>query len=251
MRQQPRRFYRTVAMAAADDGHRITLDGRPARTPAGAVLTLPAAALAAVVAAEWQAQKETIDPETMPLTRLAFTALDRTVQHRAAVIDGLLAYASGDALCYRADAPAELAALQQATWQPLLDWAADQLGARLAVTRGVVPLRQPSAAIVALSEAVAACDDAALTGLASIAQTAGSLVIALAVVRGRIDAETAFRAAFLDECYQAELWGSDPEAEARRDRLAAEISAAATFVRLARAAGAEAGQAVEETGPGG
>lgn len=234
MLKPPRRFYQSVALTAADDGHRITLDGRPARTPAGRPLVLPSAALGAAIAAEWDAQRETIDPETMPLTRLAFTAIDRIGGQRAAIIDGLLAYAGSDVLCYRAQGPRELVALEDATWQPILDWAAAQLGVRLAVSEGIVPLSQGNDAIETLTTAVAACDDMALAGLASIAQTAGSLVIALAVVRGRIDAEAAFRAAFLDECYQAERWGYDPEAASRRDRLAAEIAAAAVFVRLVR-----------------
>lgn len=245
MRSRPRRFYRTAAVEAAEGGHRITLDGRMARTPAGKVLALPSAALAAAVADEWQAQGETVDPSTMPLCRLACTALDRVGTHRAAVIDELLSYAGGDVLCYRAEAPRELAALQQAAWQPLLDWAASAFGARLAVTVGVVPLQQPAEAMEALATAVAACDDMVLTGLASIAQTVGSLVIALALVHGRIDAEAAFRAAFLDECYQAEHWGIDAEAAERRDRLAADIAAGATFVRLARATGAARQSAID------
>jgi Chaperone required for the assembly of the mitochondrial F1-ATPase len=234
MLRHPRRFYRTVALTAADDGHRITLDGRPARTPAGRLLVLPSAALAAAIAEEWEAQVETIDPESMPLTRLAFTAIDRICGQRPGIIDGLLAYAGSDVLCYRAESPRELVALEHATWQPILDWAAAQLGVRLVVGHGVAPVQQGDETIETLAAAVAACDDMALAGLASIAQTAGSLVIALAVVRGRIDAEAAFRAAFLDECYQAERWGCDPDAASRRDRLAAEIAAAASFVRLVR-----------------
>lgn len=227
-----RRFYRTVAVAAVDASYRVILDNRLVRTPAGSVLAVPGAVLAEAIAAEWQAQGERIVPETMPLTRLAFTALDRVRQQRAAVIESLLVYAGSDALCYRAESPQELRAIQETTWQPLLDWAAERFGASLAVTVGVVPLRQSTAAVAALAGAVNDCDDLALTGLANVVQTAGSLVIGLAVLHHRIDAEAAFRAAFLDECYQADRWGNDPEAAMRRERLAADIAAATLFLQL-------------------
>lgn len=234
MQRQPRRFYQTAAVQSDAGLHRITLDGRPARTPAGVPLAVASPGLAAAIAAEWHSQGETIDPETMPLTRLTATALDRTPGQRAAIIAELAAYAGSDALCYRAEEPGELAALQISTWQPLLEWAAERLGERFLVTRGVIPQRQPTALIAAVTAAVEDFDDFALTGLADIVPITGSLIVGLALVLGRLDAEAAFRIAFLDECYQAERWGIDAEAAARRDRLAAELAATATFVRLAR-----------------
>ncbi len=62
----------------------------------------------------------------------------------------------------------------------------------------------------------------------------GSLVIALALVEGRIDAETAFAASQLDESFQIEFWGEDAEQAQRRQALAADIGAAAQFLALLR-----------------
>lgn len=228
-----RRFYRTAAAAPAVGGFAVALDGKPLRTPAGTPLSLPTPALAEAIAAEWAAQGEILQPHAMPLTQLASTAIDRVAPQRGAVIDELINYAATDLLCYRAEDPPELVERQWWAWQPLLDWAAGRHGAALSVTAGIVPMPQPEPALAALRRAVEAQDDFRLTALQSATAAAGSLVVALAMIEGEIDADRAFVVAFLDEIYQAELWGDDAEAEERRDRLRSDLAAAARFVQLA------------------
>jgi chaperone required for assembly of F1-ATPase len=194
---------------------------------------LPTAALAAAVVNEWLAQTETLCPETMPLTRLAATALDRIGTHRAAVVDALAEYAGSDLICYRADDPLDLVALQTALWQPLVDWAAEACGARLAVCAGVLPLVQPQPALDGLRAMIEASSDRQLAALASVVPASGSLVVALAMLHGRLDADAAVEAALLDERWQAERWGVDEEAEARRAEIADDIRSAALFLSLA------------------
>ena len=62
----------------------------------------------------------------------------------------------------------------------------------------------------------------------------GSLVIGLALARGRLDADAAFRLSQLDELYQAGRWGEDAEAAKRRKALRQELEGAARFLELAR-----------------
>jgi len=232
-----KRIYRSVATTAeAGGGHAVRLDNRVARTPAGQGLVLPTAALAEAVAAEWQDQGETVQPETMPLTQLAATAIDRIEAERTPVIEALVAYGASDLVCYRSERPADLAARQEAQWEPLLKWAETALGARLDVTRDVFPLPQPAAATEALRSAVAALGTFELAALSCIVQISASLVIGLALVKGHLDAEAAFNAAMLDEKYQAERWGEDAWASARAAGLRTELVAAARFVALARPA---------------
>jgi chaperone required for assembly of F1-ATPase len=190
--------------------------------------------LAEAVAAEWEAQGDTVRPETMPLTQLAATAIDSIEAERAGVIAALVAYGASDLVCYRAAHPLDLAARQDAQWGPLLQWAETTLGVRLAVTRDVFPLPQPQAATEALHGVVAALGTFELAALASIVQISASLVIGLALIKGRLDAETAFSAAMLDEQYQAARWGEDAWASARAAGLRAEVFAAARFLALAR-----------------
>lgn len=227
-----KRVYKKVETRRAAGGCGIALDGRPVRTPAKRDLVVPSAALAAAIAAEWDAQGDDIRPVTMPLTRLAATAIDRTAMQRDQVVAETANFAGTDLVCYRADHQPALAARQQAIWQPLLDWATLRFDAPLAVTAGVIPTRQAPASLKALAAAVAAQDDFRLTALHTLSAACGSLVVALAVIEGRLDAEAAFAASQLDESFQIELWGEDAEAAARRTALAADIATAAGFIEL-------------------
>ena len=230
-----KRLYDSVATGREDGAFTVLLAGRPVLTPQGVVLRLPTAALAAAIANEWGAQGDILRPETMPLTRLAAIASERIAPMRKGVVDAVLDYAGTDLLCYRADAPQDLVAREERAWQPLLDWAANRWGARLAVAQGILPLRQPAHAIAALRRSVEQASDLELAALSCLVQASGSLVVGLAVLDGCIDADTAFATALLDEEYQAERWGIDAEAERRRRDIAEDIRAAASFLALSRA----------------
>jgi chaperone required for assembly of F1-ATPase len=237
-----KRFYGQASWAPAAPeeagqagaGFRVLLDGKAIKTPAKAEMILPSRALAKAIAAEWQAQGEKVEVRTLVLTGLAWTALDRIAPGPERVVEELDGYAAHDLVCYHAEAPADLVARQRESWQPLLDWAAQTLHAPLAVTVGVVSIEQPPEALAALRQAVATRDAFELTALGAAAGAAGSLVIALALTAGRIDAAAAFEAAQLDESYQIERWGEDPEAARRRAAIKEDIDAAARFMVLLR-----------------
>jgi len=227
-----KRFYKKAEPVPAAGGHGIALDGRLVETSGKHDLILPSLALAAAVAAEWDAQQSEIRREAMPLTRLAGATIDRSSAQRDVVVQQVADYAGTDLVCYRATHPPALAARQQAVWQPLIDWASGRYKAPLVVTTGIVPTRQPAASLAAFREAVAEHDDFSLTALHAATAACGSLVIALALMEGRLDADQAFAASQLDESFQIEAWGEDAEQASRRAALAADIEAAARFVSL-------------------
>jgi chaperone required for assembly of F1-ATPase len=229
-----KRFYNEAAPIPAENGYAIALDGKPMRTPAKAPLVVPTRALADGIAAEWQAQGEEIQPDALPLTRLASTAIDLIAPRRDKVVAELTAYAGTDLVCYRAAHPPELAARQQQVWQPRLDWATLRYDAPLVVTTGVVPVQQPPASLRAFAAAVALLDDMSLAALNLATRAAGSLVVALALIEGELDAEGAFEAAQLDESFEIEQWGEDDEQMQRRALLREDIALAARFVSLLR-----------------
>lgn len=227
-----KRFYAAVAVGEAADGHAVLLDGKPVRTPARHRLILPVASLAAAIAAEWDAQAETIDTDSMRLTRLATTVVDLMPARRQDAIDEAAGFAGTDLLCYRAESPASLAARQEAAWQPWLDWAERQYDARLLPAGGIMPVAQPEAALRALQAAVARLDDWRLVGLHAATVLLGSLVLGLALERGAADAATLFEVALLDELFELSQWGPDPEQARRHARLRADLDAAERFLVL-------------------
>jgi chaperone required for assembly of F1-ATPase len=206
----------------------VLLDGRAPKSPAGAPLRLPTAALAGLVAEEWAAQADTIAYATMPATRLAFTAIDRTPHVRPAMAAEIAKYAGSDLLCYFADGPAALVERQAAQWGPLLDWADAELGIKLTLAQGILHRPQDPEALARAEALAAALDDFALTALVRAAGLFGSAVLAFALQRGRLSGEGAFALARLDEIFQEERWGVDAEAA---DRAAAMLAEAVALER--------------------
>ena len=228
------RFYKAVAVREADGRHALLLDGRGARTPGRNPLAATSRALVLKVAEEWERQREAIDPANMPLTRLLNSAIDGVAHTIAETRADILSYAGSDLLCYRAEEPDTLVARQAHAFDPVLGWAAESLGAHFNMTAGVTHVAQPPEALAAIGAALDAYEDpVAVAALSAMTTLSGSALLALAVARGFLSPEDAWRAAHVDEDFQAERWGADAEAAARREGRWREFEAAAVAVRLA------------------
>ncbi len=231
-----RRFYKTVTIAAGENGHAVYLDGKPVRTPGRRPFAAPVPELARALADEWAAQGEHIDPAKMPLTRLANTILDGVAAARGQVAAEIRKYLATDLLFYRAEAPAPLHARQAQHWDPILAWARQALGAEFKVGASVVHVAQPAAALNAAAAAIPddpGPDDDWRLGALHVATTlTGSALLALALMRGAIAAEAAWAAAHVDEDWNMEQWGRDEIALQRRAFRFAEFAAAAAVLRV-------------------
>ncbi len=230
----PKRFWKETTVAAVGPGFTVHLDDRPLRTPLKAAMILPSKALAGMIASEWEAQQGRIDPETMPATRSANSAIDKLSVQREAVIDMLAAYGETDLLCYRAERPLALVTRQATTWNPVLTWAATALEAPLNVTSGVIPVAQAPASIARLRAEIAALDDFQLAAFHDLVAISGSLLLALALIHGQIDVAEAWGASRLDETWQSEQWGIDEDAAAAEVVKQAAFADAYRFFGLCR-----------------
>lgn len=226
-----KRFYKDVSVG---ENNTILLDNRQMKTPKGAQFVLPKRELADAIAEEWRAQIDDIKPDTMPLTKLAYSAIDGASES-AAIAEQVAAYAKSDLLCYRAEGPDELVIRQAHQWGPLLDWLAETHGARLKPATGIGFVEQPPEALARLSERVGQFDPFALVALHTATSITGSLALGLAIMEARLTAPEAFALSQLDETFQAEKWGQDAEAQARATRLLADLEAAERFMRLSGA----------------
>ena len=224
-----KRFYADAGVVEAPDGFSVTLDDKPIRTPSGRALVVPSRQIAEGIAAEWQAQPEFIDPLTMPLTRFG-NSVDAVVDRVEAVTEDVAKYFGSDLLFYRAAYPEALVAREAALWDPVLFWAADALGAHFILAEGIVHVRQPDAAIAAARAALPG-DPWSIAALHVITTLTGSALLALALLRGVLDQEQAWKAAHVDEDWNAEKWGVDEEVAARRAARLVDFRAAAGILK--------------------
>ena len=231
-----RRNWSEARVVPQTSGFAVHLDSSPLRLPSAQVLVLARQDLAEAIAAEWMSQSEgePIGRDDIPLTRLAGTAQERIAPDPRPTRAALAAYGRSDLLCYRAAEPEALIRREEALWQPWLDWAAEELGAPLRVTRGVMPVRQEPESLAALDRALERTDVPALAALGVAVPALGSLVLGLALAAERLSAATALAAAFADEIFQARVWGEDQVAVARRGAIGAEVLLAERYLALAR-----------------
>ncbi len=235
-RRTVKRFWTDASIEPGPLGFTLLLDGRPMHLPGGAVLHVGPERLARAIAEEWQAaglESGEMSFADTPLTRLAGTAQERIAPDPWPTIDAIARYAEVDLLCYRAEGPRKLVEHEARAWQPWLDWATATYDAPLRVTAGIAPVRQHRGSIAALRRAVAAYDPYGLAGLGVAVPALGSLVLGLALAEDRLGPAEAHALGALDELFQAELWGEDAEAAARRSAIAADIALGARLVRLA------------------
>ncbi|MEO1328215.1 MAG: ATP12 family protein [Pseudomonadota bacterium] len=232
--QLNRRFYSKAEPGpceAAGSLWTIRLDGRDLKTPARAAFAAPRA-VAEAAAAEWEAQRETIAPATMPITKAVNVAIDRIPAARAEIVASIAAYGDSDLICYRAAEPETLVLRQAEAWDPLMTWSAQALGAPLTAVTGVMHHAQSETARAAFAAAVAAESDLGLAALSELTALSGSLVIGIATARGYLSAEAGWAASRIDEEHQAELWGRDAEAEAAAEVKRRDFEAAARLAAL-------------------
>jgi chaperone required for assembly of F1-ATPase len=209
-----KRFWQAATAEACEGGFTVRLDGRAVKTPARRALVLPTLAMAKVIAAEWDAQQGLVKPDTMPATRAANSALDKVAEQFDEVAGLLAAYGETDLLCYRATGPAALVARQADGWDPLLAWCDTTLQAPLTATAGVMHIDQPAASVAVLRDLVHGFTPFQLAAVHDLIAISGSLVLALAVTRGRLTVEQAWDLSRIDETWQNEQWGVDDEAAA-------------------------------------
>ena len=214
---RPKRFWKTTAVVARDNGFAIALDGRTVKTPSGAELVLPNAVLAGLVEAEWAAVDKHVDYEYMPLTRFGFAAVDRMSEVQDATLAEVLRYAETDLVCYPSQYPEALIVRENEAWLPLLAWADSAQGLRFIQNHSLTHAAQPATTVARLRDIVLGLTTYQQAGLTAAIPLFGSVVLALALLAGHLTGNEAYAASRVGEDFQAETWGRDEEAAKRAD----------------------------------
>jgi chaperone required for assembly of F1-ATPase len=233
---QRKRFYASVGVIEADGGFAVALDGKPIKTPSGRIVAVPKRVIADAMAAEWEAQKETINPLTMPMTRFANSVVDAVVDRVDAVRDDIAKYFKSDLLFYRAGHPEVLVAREAEHWDGVLFWAADALAAHFILAQGIMHVSQPEQAVAAARDALPD-DPWSVAALSVVTTLTGSALLALALHQGARQPEQVWTAAHVDEDFNAEQWGQDEEVTARRAARKRDFDAAVAILAALKGVG--------------
>jgi chaperone required for assembly of F1-ATPase len=228
-----KRFYKLVSTQRQSGGFSICLDGKPMKTPMGATLLAENEKIADELVREWAAQKDKIDPESMPLTQIITTKIDRVEREREAMETALMKYLNTDLLCYRADEK-KIAKKQALLWDPPLAWFKKHFGAALETTTDLKALTQPPQAHQAVEKYIGQLNDDVFAILQLVTALGGSVVLGLAFIAHEIDADIVYDAAHVEESHKAEiynekLYGAAPHEEKSRAAMRRDLAAAEQY----------------------
>ncbi|GMH23906.1 hypothetical protein Nepgr_025749 [Nepenthes gracilis] len=237
-----KRFYKQAMTRLADDGNgwMVMLDYRTLKTPSKRPLKLPTLSLAKAIAAEWEYQQmDGIRPFTMPLMKLACTALERVPLVRQKVIDNLMSKLHQDLVFCRAPQDSDLTTgiyeRQVEKIDPLLDWVEMEFGFKPIVYSSFFGGKQNEGLVKAIESLLKKTDDCELAAIDAMAAAAHSLIISIGIFHGKLQIDEAIELIRLEEDLQIDKWGL---VEGGHDidiaDLKVQISSAAVFLGLSR-----------------
>lgn len=227
-----RKFWQDARIRELPEGFGIQIDSNFAMTPAKNLLAVPYLVLAEKICAEFKGQEEKINPATMPFTRLTNTTIDRVPVTRSSMIEALLNYGETDLLCYRTNSPPELIEWQSKNWDPVLVWLEEEFAIRIKTGQGILPFTQDSNAIKVFRDRILTLDHYKLSGLSSMVPLLGSLMLGLGYLFGYASKDTIWKLSRIDEDWQEQKWGVDPEAQQVTEKNYNNFLVASFFVDL-------------------
>ncbi|XP_078171570.1 ATP12 protein-like protein [Carex rostrata] len=237
-----KRFYEQVTTRMADDGNgwTVMLDYRTLKTPSKRPMKLPTLGLAKAIAAEWEyQQKDGIRPFTMPLMKLACTALERVPVTRAKIIDNLMRNFHQDLVFCRFPGDSDLTKgvleKQEEKIDPILQWVESEFGFKPITHSSFFVGKQEEGLTKEIEILLKKTNDCQLASIDAMAAAAHSLIIPLAIFCGRLGIEEAIELIRLEEDHQVDRWGL---VEGGHDvdiaDLKVQISAAVVFLGLSQ-----------------
>ena len=229
-----KRFWKTAEPVAVEGGWQVSLDGRPLKTQGKRAQVVPSRDLADLLAGEWSAQGEDVDPLLFPHRDMADYSIDMIASGEDDIVAKLLGFMETDTLCYRADPEEPLYRRQLHVWEPLVTAFEARHGVKVERASGILHRPQLAGTLAALKDRLETLDPLVIAPLFSLTSLSASLIVGLAALEDGADPETLWNAANLEEDWQIELWGADEEAMALRQRRLGEFTRTMAFALAAR-----------------
>ena len=151
-------------------------------------------------------------------------------QHREELIDRLVIFSLNDVLLFWSS-DEKLKQEQEKKWAPIIHWVDETVNARFKTTSGLETPSVNAETALELKKYINGMSDKELAAFYVAALNMRSVLLALALIKGRINAKQAFELSELEELYQIQKWGKVPEAEKRRQNLQKCIAAAEQYLK--------------------
>lgn len=145
--------------------------------------------------------------------------IEQDVQkNKNAIIDRLVNFALNDVLLFWST-DKKVQKEQEKSWSPIIVWANQTVNVDFKKTDSLEVQSENVNTSSRLKDYLSSLSDKELSGFYIAALNMRSVLLALALVKGKINANKAFELSELEELYQARKWGTEPVAEARRNSI--------------------------------
>ena len=228
-----KRFYKKASYGAEQERWPILLDGKPAKTPAGNLLTCPTEKVAQAISREWDEQQDEIVPKNMPLSQIRITQIDFLEGRREEVIQKIMETINTDLILYRAQNPKELHDKQSEIWDQWLDWMTGHFMVHFTTTTDLTVVEQEQSIHDAIEAYVRGMDPEKFALLYILANVCGSVVLPIAFLEGQADSQDLFQAVQVEEIYKQDFYNDiDPDTQNIHEQLQHEFMAAEMYLEL-------------------
>lgn len=236
-RKFPNKFFKlaTFVESSSEQEYVIELDGKPLKTPLKNTLILPTKALASAICDEWNNLGDLINPDHLPLTKTANSAIEKTAPNFDHIVAEMVKFGETDLLFYQQNYPKEFHDLQKNQWNPIILWAENLWNVKYKITFSINHVSQNENILTHYKTLLRAINAHELSALYLLTTSCGSLLIALAYNAGILSVDGVTKAAFIDEDWQVSQWKEDEEAEEIKTFKLAEISSFCQYLDLIKA----------------
>ena len=208
----------------------ILLDDKKLKTPLKNELVLSNYLIAKEVLKEWDQSSDIIKTDDLVFYGLLSTAIDRVREEKNSYINDIINFIDTDLICYRADNPIDLVSFQNKHWDPVIMLIEKYINNNVSVFKGVMPSQQNSKVHHKIKKLVVELNDVQISVLHRITNLIGSVFLALCILKKDLSNKQAFELSFLDELWQAENWGYEEDASAKRKRIRTELNRLIFFI---------------------
>ena len=231
MKEKLKKYWNEVSIRKIKGIETVFLDDKALLSPMGKKIVLPTK-LTEAVYEEWSIIDDKIIPSKMPNFSLAVTAIDRVSTQRDYICSQLLSFANNDLICYWSGEDTVLKNKQELEWKPIIEWFEKENKIKLEISLSIMPIKHEIIKKSIIKKDLENLNDLTLSGLFNLVSSSGSFILSWSLYKKQTNLNRFYNLALLEELYQVEKWGTDKEADFRREQIYRNFKDAYNFLNL-------------------